>query len=163
MLSASDTCSSYRQFCLRNHVGRFEHFYSSLAIQVAGRTTCELCQGSLSSQIVGACQAGHESVQLLVTGSPCDPFSQLRSKRFADGSVAGHGQFNITMMEVISLYTRYEPLVAIFEQVRGFGMPFSAGGTETPKSRQGLWICEVTACNPCLKRTCFAVQTSRDS
>ena len=143
MISASDISSSYREFCKVNYIGRFRHFYPSLESQVEGKVVCELCQGSMLAEAFGACEpeASHSGiVDLLFTGSPCDPFSQQRSKRFADGSVANHYQFDVTMLQVVKLYSKYEPIKAVFEQVRGFTMPFSAGGTETPKDRRG--VCE---------------------
>ena len=73
----------------------------------------------------------------MVSGSPCPPFSTQRPKRFSDGAVKAHAQFDLTMEQVIALYALYEPEKAVLEQVWGFCMPFCSGSDETPKSRQG--------------------------
>ena len=77
------------------------------------------------------------SVQLMVTGSPCDPFSTQRSKRFSSGNVKDHSAFDVTMEKVIQLYLKHEPEKGILEQVWGFTLPFAPDDPETPKDRLG--------------------------
>ena len=73
-----------------------------------------------------------KGVSLGVTGSPCNPFSTARPKRFADGSVASHSMTRTTMASVLEFYQRFEPRAGITEQVKGFGMRTSSNTSETP-------------------------------
>ena len=146
MLSASEIVPSYRNFCDLNYPGKFLHFYSSIEEQAAGSSCCCFCKGGLQDKLHGFCDplandGFRDTVQVLFSGSPCDPFSQQRAKRFGDGSVASHYQFDTTMRQVCALYMKYEPEVGVFEQVFGFTMPFVKGGTETPKQRPVVdWV-----------------------
>ena len=112
---------------------------------MAANTQCVTCQDSVKGRVLG-CNPRDDllpdgEVHLLMTGSPCDPFSVQRNKRFADGNVKNHCQFDVTMEKVIQLYQIYEPKKGLFEQVHGFCLPFEAGGDETPKHRPIIsWI-----------------------
>lgn len=77
-----------------------------------------------------SCQLPDE-VNLGVTGSPCNPFSTLRTKRFVDGA-ACHSMHNTTAQGVIRFYTLFEPHVGITEQVKGFDMASNPHDTQTP-------------------------------
>ena len=84
VFAASDLRSCFRDFCEANYPGRILHWYSSIALQAAGDTVCDFCQQQCS--ILGKCDPVSdlqgESVNLMVAGSPCNPFSQQRTKRF---------------------------------------------------------------------------------
>ena len=67
-----------------------------------------------------------------VTGSPCNPFSCQRTKRFATGNVASHVDFDTTMTSVVDFYSTVEPKLGITEQVMGFEKPFSSSDDRTP-------------------------------
>ena len=141
IISASEINENYRAFCEANYPGRFLHFFPSIQDQVAQQQgqKCEICKGSLAGDTFGCVPKNDlphgRDVSLLFTGSPCDPFSQQRSKRWSDG-VSVHSQFDLTMSSVVNLYTLYEPRAGVFEQVHGFTLPFNKGGGETPKQRQ---------------------------
>ena len=78
-------------------------------------------------------------VDLGVTGSPCNPFSTQRTKRFSDGDVVSHHQFETTMTSIIEFYEHVEPKLGITEQVAGFDKPLSTTQSETPlQMRLGL-------------------------
>ena len=88
--------------------------YGSLEDQVQGQVVCKMCEGSLTSEVIGACKPFNDiskgsSVNLLVSGSPCDPFSMQRAKRFTTGNVKGHHQFDVTMKQVADMYLAAEP------------------------------------------------------
>ena len=72
------------------------------------------------------------TVDVGVTGSPCNPFSTQRSKRFQDGDVASHKFFETTMVSIIRFYEVLEPRLGITEQVCGFDQPFTSGNSATP-------------------------------
>ena len=147
IISASEVNPKYRSFCEANYPGRIAHFFSSIQDQVKGDghqcNTCEVTKNTFGCHPKGEMAEGRE-VNLMCTGSPCDPFSMQRSKRWSDG-VAVHSQFDLTMGYVIDLYKLYEPRAGVFEQVHGFTLPFDKGGTETPKERHrvaamGGWL-----------------------
>lgn len=141
VISASEIVENYRNFCEENFPGHFLHFYDSIESQLAGDGMCKTCQSSQLAQMFGPCKpeselrAGSE-VQLMISGSPCDPFSMQRATRWLDGSVKSHHQYDVTFQQVIGLYKRHEPHKGIVEQVWGFTMPYSPTSTETPKDRQ---------------------------
>lgn len=134
VLSASEMNDQNRAFCILNFPRKFQHFYKTLSEQGKGETVCTLCTGTMESEMFGPCKPLEGAdVDLLFSGSPCDPFSQQRSKRFSNGSVKDHAQFQTTMGEVTDLYHAYTPRIGVFEQVWGFCMPFERNGKNTPK------------------------------
>ncbi len=106
LLSASDTCKSYRSLIVENHRPQILHMFTSAEAQAAGKAPCELCR---QTGRTGPCKADGDlglEVDLLVSGSPCDPFSTQRTKRFADGSVVEHTDFSVTMETVLHGFCR---------------------------------------------------------
>ncbi|CAE7797898.1 unnamed protein product [Symbiodinium sp. CCMP2456] len=134
LLAACDTNADYRQFVRANFPGECKHLFLSLEDQLTKGTDCEICSNNRTT-----CEHHDASlpVDILVTGSPCDPFSKYRYKRFSDGSVKHHADYQTTMTTVVTLYQTYQPNVAIMEQVMGFLMPLQTGSKETPCQRQG--------------------------
>ena len=114
--------------------------YESLDAQLDGQP-CLICLENEISCPPTGCE-WDEKTHLMICGSPCDPFSMQRAKRFSTGSVKCHSDFATTMEGVTKAYLTYEPEVGIMEQVSGFLLPFEAGGTETPFSRPDLQICQ---------------------
>ena len=139
IIAASEINRSYRDFCEKNYPGRFKHFFGSMEEQVAGDGMCKTCQNSSVGHLMG-CHPKQElpegtDLDLMISGSPCTPFSTQRPDRFQEDSVMCHKACDLTMNKVVALYVQWEPVKAILEQVWGFCMPFVKGGTETPKSR----------------------------
>ena len=134
--SASEQNSDYRNFFLANHPGKFKHVYSTIQDQLKGREGRACCLHESTNNGSGCDPwAASSCIDLMVTGSPCDPFSVQRSKRFRHDAVKTHKDFDTTMDSVVSMYRKFEPSVGILEQVKGFIMPFVAGGAETPLDR----------------------------
>lgn len=165
--SASELIPSYRDLCTENYPGKILHFYPSIEEQVSESTVCSLCTNTLAAQMLGPCKPWQgKSPDLLLSGSPCDPFSCQRAKRFSDGteksSVEAHAQFDVTMDQVVSLYHKWEPIIGVFEQVAGFTMPFVAGGTECPKDRLGsAWLfLSITFVHAFIGPSCFLDTTA---
>ena len=73
---------------------------------------------------------------MLLAGSPCDPFSTQRSKRYQQGSVMEHDLCGVTMNVVTALFSKFEPDVGLLEQVTGFEKPIEANSQETPYDRR---------------------------
>ena len=118
---------------LVNHAGKFRHVFASLEDQLQPSRCCMHSDSDTCDPL-----AGESVVDLLVTGSPCDPFSKMRCKRFRTDDVKNHVDYGTTMRHVVDMYMKFEPRVGILEQVLGFSMPFTAGGTETPMQRPAL-------------------------
>ena len=140
LLAASDVCASYRKFVSLNFHGCVEHIFESLEEQLRPGSVCELCAGRRSPDDFVSSQTfchdyEHCGIDLLMTGTPCNPFSTMRSKRYATDMLQHHSLFDVTMQSAIKLYTLLEPKRGIFEQVWGFCQPIHAGATETPKDR----------------------------
>lgn len=137
VLSASDVNTDAIAMCLLNHRHTFQHFFSSIEDQLNNQP-CLLCREEMSS-----CDpaAGATEVDLMVTGSPCNPFSLQSSKRFASGAVKEHALFQVTMKSVLDLYLKIEPVVGLLEQVTGFMKPLEKDSAETPKQRQEHGAC----------------------
>ena len=126
VISISEACADYRSVFQINNTDRtFEHIYDDIKAQVA-RRPCLLHPASRR------CDAIPAGVSMLFTGSPCDPFSALRTKRYADGSVKEHPDFLTTFRDVAAMYARCLPVVGVLEQVLGFLRPFSTTDTTTP-------------------------------
>ena len=116
---------------MTNHEDKICHMFDSVENQLSASRGCLLCQCDCNESSVAA-------VSVLVVGSPCDPFSVLRNKRFVDGNVKSHASFETTFTHVVQLVKKYHPYVAIFEQVMGFDMPFTSGSKETPYQRPAV-------------------------
>ena len=78
-----------------------------------------------------------EDVDLLVCGSPCNPFSKMRGKRFHVDSVMHHKSYSTTFVEAYQAFEAFEPKAAVMEQTAGFGLPFDCSTAETPLQRRG--------------------------
>ena len=135
ILSASEQNPEYQAFFMAN-CHACKHMYETVEDQVASAGPCLICKKEgVSCEAAADALAG--PVDLMVTGSPCDPFSQQRHKRFHTGDVKQHEAYAVTMATVVGMYRRFEPHVGIVEQVKGFLMPFDRTSDETPYSRPG--------------------------
>lgn len=123
---------SYLAFCEHNH--SCDHMHGSLESQMKDER-CLLH----SAETGRACCALPHGVDFLCMGTPCPPFSRQRPKRFASGTVKQHRDANTTFMHAGAFLEKYEPRVAVLEQVEGFIMPMAAGETDTPLT---LWPCQ---------------------
>ena len=94
-------------------------------------------ESSLRRSTSSECYA---DVDLLVCGSPCNPFSRMRGKRFHQDSVMHHKSYNTTFVDVFKAFEAFEPKTAVMEQTAGFGLPFDCSTTETPLQRRGEQI-----------------------
>lgn len=71
-------------------------------------------------------------------GTPCDPFSEQRTKRYVNGSVKEHPLYNVTFRDAIGLLRKEcAPKAAILEQVMGFDKPETreSDPSDTPLKR----------------------------
>ena len=84
-------------------------------------------------------------------GTPCNPFSVQRDKRFK-GTVTEHHLAEYTFSDARDMLAKFEPVHAIFEQTEGFAKPLVKGGQKTPQEMllvlvmalKGLWFKHVT-------------------
>lgn len=71
----------------------------------------------------------------MVAGSPCDPYSVMRQKRFHEDSVMQHRDYSTMFSSVLGMISKYLPSITILEQVLGFDQKFHAASPETPYQR----------------------------
>ena len=105
------------------------HLHDTMADQVEG-CACLLHPTKQECQIA-------PNPDLLCMGTPCDPFSKTRPKRWLDGSVKQHFDYNVTFKDSYNTLMTYKPRLVIMEQVDGFDLPYCSGDSESPKQRQG--------------------------
>ena len=118
-------------FQAANFGDAIEHMHSTMAAQTAD-APCTLHPDAAS------CQVSH-SASLAVYGTPCPPYSGMRQKRRADGSMK-HSLYNVTFSESIEWLQKHTPMAAIMEQVLGFGWAESKTCQETPLRRQAGFV-----------------------
>ena len=129
-VGAAEKQEEYRKVITANHGSRLQHLYETLEDMLQDRP----CTLHGESHQCRSCPVS--GVSLALTGSPCNPFSTQRRKRFHEQSVSEHSMTQTTMSEVVQLYKKWEPRAAIAEQVRGFDMRTSNKDPETPCSKQ---------------------------
>ena len=146
VLGAAEKQPEYRSIIMRNHGKHLQHMFETIEDMLADQP-CVLHPGQSSCRALphGADMA--DGVSLGITGSPCNPFSTARCKRFADDSVQQHSMTVTTMRCVVQFYTTWEPRAGITEQVTGFDMRTSASDPTTPCDK--LPYC--TVCSRCGK------------
>ncbi|CAE7032837.1 unnamed protein product [Symbiodinium sp. CCMP2592] len=134
-LSTSEPDSDFRSFQAANHT--IEQQFTSLQMQVSAHES-SLRQSRSSERSA--------DVDLLVCGSPCNPFSRMRGKRFHQDSVMSHKSYATTFVDVFKAFEAFEPKTAVMEQTAGFGLPFDCSTSETPLQRfiDGFGECKFT-------------------
>ena len=141
-LGAAEKNAEYRQMIMANQKRSIQHMFGSLEDMLQSKP-CLLCGcGAAAAQSTEQCsfQASIEmGVSVGITGSPCNPYSTRRAKRFRDGNVASHSMNTTTMNSVVSFYKQYEPRLGITEQVMGFGMAMSSTDSSTPIQQPLVW------------------------
>lgn len=127
-MSASELRADFRNMFLQNSkAGTFKHVFCSVESQLRGET-CLLHKGEAS-----CCDPCNSMVlDLMVSGSPCDPFSTQSGKRFAADAVTSHKLFSVTMQTIVSMYAEKQPRIGLF---KGFLMPFDSTAATTPFDR----------------------------
>ena len=120
----------YQQVISENQKGHLHHMWGTLGAMLKEQQPC-LLRGPKCSNC--SCTIPVD-IHLAVTGSPCNPFSSYRTKRFHDGA-SSHSMYSTTAEDVISFYRQFEPHVGITEQVKGFDMATSKEDPETPMQK----------------------------
>ncbi|CAE7949280.1 unnamed protein product [Symbiodinium sp. KB8] len=135
IVSMSEANQEYRRLCMANtNPEHVKHMFGSIEDQCRAHSPCLLChERGQQCNVRELCES--EGVDLLVAGSPCDPFSKMRAKRFACGTLKQHVSYGITMDAMVESFLCHKPKVAIMEQVAGFTMTSGAGSSDTPFSR----------------------------
>ena len=118
--------STPRAFAQANHDA--QHWFPTMDAQTQERG-CLLHSG-------GNCPFSGE-VDYLFAGTPCNPFSPMRSKRFSDGSVKSHKMYANTFGDAFDTLTKFNPVSVTFEQSMGFDLPESVDSPVSPLQRLG--------------------------
>ena len=124
----SEACEPFRDFISENF--KVSHVHSTLADQAAGKP-CLLHPECTSCPL-------HSDAQLAVLGTPCNPYSKGRVKRWADDSVKSHVSYDTTFKDTYAFLQCAEPRIAILEQVDGFLLRFSSTDAQTPHQRPSV-------------------------
>ena len=114
--SVSESEASYRSMVRSNHGKKLRKIFETVEDQLRYHRS----------------MPGAQVTDLLVTGSPCNPFSTQRCKRYQTGDVLEHSKFSLTESIVTGLYQTLCPKIGVTEQVEGFERPFSTGNSDTP-------------------------------
>jgi len=136
-INASDMKSTSHDIVMANFGDAVQHFYNTLDDQVVQDTGCSVHGNHCMSQS-GRDNPGLLHPMLGVIGTPCQPFSRQRTKRSAEGSVAGHSKFPTTFKDLLAWLETYEPQCGTCEQVEGFTQAESPSVPESPMDRPGL-------------------------
>lgn len=123
MLAGSEPDKSFQQFAMANHT--FENFYDNLSDQLLAR------QCSVHHSCCGQRCHVPEEPDLLIMGTPCNPFSLQRVKRFK-GTVFSHQLADHAFKDSYCMLEKFRPAHAILEQTDGFQKPIEEGHAETP-------------------------------
>ena len=133
-LGISEMNPAYQNFCKVNHL--FEHLHATMEEQTCD-APCLLHSGVDHCSVASGAGGEFQSPTFACFGTPCPPFSPQRPKRFHSGSVQEHHAYMTTFQGAVSFMKRFEPKIAIMEQVEGFDQRFSSDEDETPKTRPG--------------------------
>lgn len=125
-LGAAEMNESYRNIMVANN-SDIQHLYQTLEDMLESKP----CTLHPLNHMCQSCPDG-SSPSLLVTGSPCNPYSTRRAKRFAEDSISEHSMTTTTMESVVSTYRKYEPHTGIMEQVTGFSKRTSHSNAQSP-------------------------------
>ena len=140
-IGISEKDPAYRSF-VTNNFPDVKHVHETLQEQSCG-AACLLHR--VSGDSFSGCACGPDQPpQLAVLGTPCDPYSRQRPKRFISGSVKTHKDYGTTFSDTYDFLRQHEPKICVMEQVPGFNMPFSSDDDETPKDR--LAVGEIGVC-----------------
>ena len=113
------------------------HVHADLQSQIRS-SACRLHDAQSACSCHGA--------TLGVSGTPCKPFSLQRAKRFQDGSVKSHPDFELTETHLVTWLTENCPETGFFENVRGWDVPETPADTDTPLRRHtGIRVCVCAA------------------
>ena len=140
IVGAAEKNPQYQKIIEANNTSSLRHLWGTLESMMDSQRHCG-GQGGRPGQ-PGSCLrhpgescAIPSSISLGVTGSPCNPYSRQRNKRFRDGDVASHSMHQTTVRDVIDFYKQYKPHAGITEQVQGFNMATSSSDKETPMQK----------------------------
>ncbi|CAE7307438.1 unnamed protein product [Symbiodinium sp. CCMP2592] len=132
--SISERSNAYRDFLLENHGDRLLHVFGDVKSQLEA-SDARPCLTCAAKNIVCNESEFAGEVHLMVAGSPCDPYSVMRQKRFHEDSVMRHRDYSTMFSSVLRMIAKYLPFITILEQLLGFDQKFDAASPETPYQR----------------------------
>lgn len=128
-ISTSEVNEKYRSFAYVNHAESVTHWYATMKDQQEGKTCVAHTDGGGPCPVVA-------DVQYMILGTPCNPFSVQRPKRFLDGSVREHSMYEQTFKDAFEHLRVFQPLTVTMEQTGGFDLPESKSVSTTPMQRR---------------------------
>ena len=128
-VGASEANPAFRSVIQANFA--VEHLHSTMMQQVDG----EKCLLHAKT----SCGCSLQSCDLCIFGTPCNPFSEMGTKRYRDGSIAQHVLAPVTFRDAKNMIVSGNHKAIVMEQVAGFDKPECAGSGKdtTPMRRPG--------------------------
>ena len=108
-VGVSEPNAAFRSVIQANHC--VEHLHGTMQEQVEGKA-CSFHRHASCCKL--------EACDLCVMGTPCNPFSDMRFKRYRDGSVSRRPLSDITFRDAKNMIVQGGHKVVIMEQVLGF-------------------------------------------
>ena len=131
-MGASDPNAMFREVIKRNV--EVEHLRGTMMEQT-------LEKECIFHKNCGGCTL--EPCDLCVFGTPCNPFSEQRTKRYRDNSVVTRPLAEVTFRDAKQMVLKGQRKCLIMEQVAGFDKPEQAGETLTPLRRPYHTFCSL--------------------
>ena len=132
LLSTSEPHEPFRRFASMNHDSC--HWHRTIGEQLQD-APCASHPESVECKVTT-----DKECHLLILGTPCNPFSTQRQKRFRPGSIMEHELSTHTFKDSYRMLSKVYPVNCVFEQTEGFDKPFDSTTTETPLQRPGVWV-----------------------
>jgi site-specific DNA-cytosine methylase len=123
MVAASDRKATARAFVCQNH--GFRHVFSEMSSHREGSGICSKHSSQFRPQACTLDDAKDRSVDLLVAGIPCHPFTHLRQQNAGSqsrrkGRPEDHPDFNTVYEEFPELLKAMKPLGWVVEETDAF-------------------------------------------
>ena len=133
VLGTSEPEPAFQKFLKDNYSHKIMHMHKSFGDQ-NDEKPCLLHPNAASCR-------KRSQIDVAIFGTPCDPFSEQRNKRYSDGSVRQHPLYEVTFTDAFNLLTEASsPHACILEQVLGFNEKISRTCEETPMEQPGARI-----------------------
>ena len=132
VVGASEPDAAFQRYLKDNHCKDLPHLRKTFGDQNAERPC-------LLHPQCASCRKKPQ-IDVAIFGTPCDPFSEQRNKRYADGSVCQRPLYEVTFTDAFNLLTDHQsPNATILEQVLGFNEAESRACEETPMDKPGAY------------------------
>ncbi|CAE7200397.1 unnamed protein product [Symbiodinium microadriaticum] len=124
LVSAADSSKKSRDFITSNF--EVQHLFQDVTMQMHGHHCERHAEGD------STCLRDMRSADVACCGTMCSPFSKQRPKRYQDGNVKAHRDYELSADIVFDWLRHLQPAAGIFENVLGWGHRLDSTHDETP-------------------------------